>query len=713
MGGIDPGLRHILSTWRRPDGTRRREVLRDLEEASPLALAGAQTTEPTVTVLLQFTGPVTALEEAGFVPRTVAGDVATGVVPLTRVEELADHPGTVFVEASRTLEPELDQAVADARVDDLHDRDPARKGAGALVGIIDSGVHYPHGAFRNADGTTRIVSIWDHTLDPGDSDAVSGEANPAGYSYGVEWDQAAIDSALTATDPFSMVRHDDGGSNHGTHVTGIAAGNGRALDPSDPVTSRVGVAPEADIAVVAVGGSTERGGLGASANALDAVAYLLDLAVRRGQPISINMSLGSNVGGSRDGRTLLERGIDNLLGAAGRVMVKSAGNEGNKDRHAAGTVSEGSTTTVGFTIVDPPGSDTPPTSAIIDIWYSFIADVLQPTDELGVSITPPGGTESTVVAPGDDDGSGNPPTLSLSNGNEAVVDSSHLSDFPWNIASRIFIRLQSGTQATLTAGSWSLKLHGTTVATPTGEWHAWIDRSPDPAPTFDAADPATTITIPGTASEIITAAAHSASSGSIAAFSSRGPTRDGRTSPVPTVAAPGVGTVAPVGPSVDASGYDAKQGTSMAAPVVTGALALILAEHPHLTAAQLRSRLTAGARSDGDTGTVPNDTWGAGKIDAEAAFDDTTASGCFVASAVYRDAAHPDVDALRALRDRRLAPDARGRRAAVAVNRLYHRVGPPLARGVRPRPMLAAVLRSALFRPAAALLRRHDHRREG
>ena len=722
MGVLDPGLRYILACSHEPDRERRRHQLVEIEEQSPLALHGAESHEPVVDVLLEFRGSLAPIEAAGFRKRTVAGDVASGVVPLSSVEEVAALDGVVLVEASHDLEPELDDAVPEARVDQLHGLDPARRGAGVLVGIIDTGIHYQHGSFRNEDGTSRIVALWDQWLDPGNAGAVDGEEHPDGYDYGVEWRKDDLDSALADADPLSVVRHTDGATNHGTHVAGIAAGNGRPLDPSDPTTAFVGIAPEADIAVVRHGSSPLAGGLGGSANAVDAVRYLSNLAVERGQPLAINMSLGSNIGGSRDGRTLLERAIDNMMGVPGRVMVKSAGNEGDKARHVSGTMTEGGTATLEFEVEDPDDDD-PPWSARIDIWYSFIEHLLVPRDELGISVAPPSVAPDPVVivAPGETEPNGDPRVVPLGQGNRAVIDSVHLADFPWNIFSRIFVTLESdpahATPSRLEAGTWTITLHGTTVKSDTGQWHAWGDRSPSPAPSFLDADSAMSITVPGTARRIVTAAAYAAANNDLAPFSSRGPTRDEREVPVPTIAAPGRWVTAPVGPDRDASGFEVKSGTSMAAPMVTGTLALILVDHPHLTDEQLRDRLVRRAREDARTARDPQFgdqpaayAWGAGKLDAKAAFDDTD-STCFVATAVYDDPNHPDVARLRHLRDHMIAPDARGRRLALVVVSLYHRIGPPLAHRVRPRPRLAALLRRGAFAPIARAVRRRDVRR--
>ena len=115
-------------------------------------------------------------------------------------------------------------AVPAANVDDVWTGTPAYTGAGVLVGVIDSGIDWRHDDFRNANGTTRIKAIWDLYG--------AGSPPPTGFTDGAEWDENEINASLTGGG--SVNEEDNNG--HGTHVTGIAAGNGRAS--SGPVPRR-------------------------------------------------------------------------------------------------------------------------------------------------------------------------------------------------------------------------------------------------------------------------------------------------------------------------------------------------------------------------------------------------------------------------------------------------------------------------------------------
>ena len=194
---------------------------------------------------------------------------------------------------------------------------------------------------------------------------------------------------------------------------------------------------------------------------------------------------------------------------------------------------------------------------------------------------------------------------------------------PNNHDNRIYVQLSPGTASVIQSGNWTINLTGTTVTN--GRFHAWIERG-HRVPQFLAphVNSELTISVPGTATKVITATSYVTKGtgvGSISSFSSRGPTHDGRAAP--TIAAPGQSIM-----SVRAQGildgsdqYHLLDGTSMSAPHVTGVVALMLQVNPTMTQDQIRACLTGTARADAFTGAVPNTTWGAGKLDAKAAFD--------------------------------------------------------------------------------------------
>jgi subtilisin family serine protease len=592
MAKIDPALRFLAH--------QEPVALRALAIESVFELVDTESEQPGVNALIEFSGDINELEVAGFKTEVSVGNVAAGTIDLARLPELESLPELTRIEVSRALYKELDLARPQTRAFEVHVGPPGHRGAGVLIGIIDSGIDYTHEAFRRSDGTTRVVAIWDQALQPQGE-----ERPPAGFSFGVEYQRAAIDEALRTDDPLQIVRHVDrpgaGGGFHGTHVCGISAGDGSVAGAGHPSATFVGIAPEAELVLVANnrGRTDAERGMGDSADVFAALTYIFQVAESLGRPVVINQSQGDNVG-PHDGSSILERGIDGLLGGPGRAMVKSAGNEGALNRHASGTVPKGGSQDVQFTV---PGGRM--FQLMMDIWY-------RGADRLDFSLTTPGGDTSETVSPGTE-----APNLVMQNGNRVFVDSN--VDDPANHDNRIFVIIQSGPGGTIEPGTWSFRLDGIQVET--GQWDAWIQRSQfrdEFLPPLR--NPARTISIPGTSREIITAASYvtrGAGVGSISTFSSLGPTRDGRDAP--TVAAPGQLIIAPQ-PIATGDLYGEMQGTSMSAPAVAGAVALLLQKNPTLTQAQIKACLEANARADEFTGDTPNNAWGAGKLDVVEAF---------------------------------------------------------------------------------------------
>ena len=567
------------------------------EEGGERRRAKAKVAAAAVTVLVEYSGDPEALEAAGLTIRGVAGDVVTGTVALGDLGKLAELDEVRRVEAARAMHPELDLSVVEARANLVHVGPPGRRGAGVIVGIVDSGCDYTHASFRRGDGTSRILLIWDQALTPG-----AGETSPAGFGYGVEYGNVQINAALASANPFALVRHRDSfAPQHGTHVTGIAAGDGSVAGQGLPGGTFVGVAPEADIILVA-NASNGVEGLGTSANTLDAVNYIFQQAQTRRQPCAINMSLGDNLG-PHDGTSLLERGLDNLLGGPGRAFVKSAGNAGADRIHAEGNVASGTTVDLRF---NQPAGDNSPNQ--IDLWY-------EGADSFRVTVIDPAGATAGPV------NVGAASTTALAGGNTVRID--HRNNDAFNGDKRIFMTFAPGAAGTMRAGNWIIRLVG--LSSPSGgRFDAWIQRGAA-IPTFLAPHESQgrTISTPGTALEVITAANYitrGAGVGSLASSSSRGPTRDNRAAP--TVAAPGSTIVSAAGhfpPGGDP--YKGMSGTSMAAPHITGAIALMFQKNPDRTQAQIKACLESSARADVFTGPVPNTAWGAGKLDVAAAVD--------------------------------------------------------------------------------------------
>ena len=203
-------------------------------------------------------------------------------------------------------------------------------------------------------------------------------------------------------------------------------------------------------------------------------------------------------------------------------------------------------------------------------------------------------------------------------------------DYPTNHDNRITLVFESPTgDEVWNSNEWAIVLRGD--QSKTGHFHAWCDR-PNATSAIVFAEPgdASTVTLPGTASQIITVSGFVSRAvdleagrvrGDLSGGTSLGPTRDER--PKPDLTAPSSMILAPKLSSPSDGPFPAYtpfSGTSMAAPHVTGLIALAWSLDPDLEPTVIRSALLASANADRFTGTVPNFSWGYGKVNAAALF---------------------------------------------------------------------------------------------
>jgi len=560
-------------------------------------VSAALTTKP---VLVEFTSDRIP---AGFQQHTwsrIVSRIYAADLPLNEIERLGRERGVVYIEAGRALQPMLDTSRAEIKADIVQAPPvgtPGLDGTGIIVGIIDTGLDFTLDDFRNASGATRIAFLWDQTLRPR-----PGEASPADFRIGVEYNAAAINRALQARNPFAVVRTKVKPKSHGTHVAGIAVGNGRSHDAQFPAGRFVGIAPAATIIFVHTKG--EDGNLTDSVDLARAISYIFKKAEDLGQPCVINISKGTN-GGSHDGESVVERAIDELLHQQpGRALVKSAGNLHTGHGHAAGRLVNGQTRRLTWSVAN---DDT--TQNEIEIWYSS-------RDRLRVRLTSPTGRATPWVHAGehfDQPADANNPNITI----EAERFTSRNGD------ALTYIEVDPPKAASVPPGNWVIEIEAIEIQD--GTFDAWIERDDKRPSQFMGSDfdPQKTLSPPGTGQRTITVANynHHVAPPAINPSSGRGRTRDGRMKP--EVAAPGTGILSScsLGGRPDPDGHGGvipmrvkMSGTSMAAPHVAGAIALVLQRHPRLTAAQIRAALIASAVREPGVNGFSND-FGFGRVD--------------------------------------------------------------------------------------------------
>jgi subtilisin family serine protease len=558
-------------------------------------------------VILKGSVSSSALRAIGIEIGTEAGEYRTARVPLSALTTFLALPGLERVSLGHPLKPELDVSVPDCNANLKRSQAPpfyGWNGTGVVLGNVDTGVDYQHRDFLNADSTTRFLSIWDQNT--------SG-VPPGAFGYGNECTQAQIaNGTCTETDV----------NGHGTHVMGIAAGDGLGTGNFEPASIYVGMANQANIVAVATT-FTE-------ADVVDGVDYVFQKAASLGMPAVVNLSLGT-VQGPHDGTSSFEQMLNALTGP-GKIIIASAGNSQLDNVHASANIPAPSTT-VNYSLTVPTytASATFEDVYSVDLWHAG-------NNSYSVKVKRPG--SSTLIGPVAKGGS---LTQATPDG-RVVIDYTNTSD-PGNGLSEIYVEVNDQSGVAPTAGTWQVQV--TSGATEPGNTkvHAWMDGAlGDNAlvPAFSAnIDTTVNVGSPGTADSILAVAAHNTklawasmdgnvysfqgatSPPQIAPFSARGPRRDGVMKP--DISAPGSAIVSTL--SADSSPpwpealivpdgvHLVLQGTSMSAPHVTGAAAMLLQKYPTATPSAIKQLLQGAARSDATTGAVPNPRWGAGRLD--------------------------------------------------------------------------------------------------
>jgi subtilisin family serine protease len=549
------------------------------------------------------------LEALGVTVRTTVGDIRTAFVPVGAIEAVADLSRVRRIEAGAPVQEELNLSVPATNANNQRGPAPTFTGAagqGVLVGVVDSGIDYSHSDFDDQAGNTRIVNLWDQSDPLGPTPNANGTAT---YAYGSDWSSADIDG--------NIAREVDT-STHGTHVAGIAAGDGSGTGGAVPAFTYTGMAPMADLCFVKTNFQTS--------GILDGVDYVKQRATALGMDAVVNLSLGSHFG-PHDGTSAFESSLSALTGP-GFVIVKSAGNERGVAQHAE-VLAAGVGTNVTMNVA---GSALNRVFAI-DGYYNS-------TEAMNVRITTPGGTMIGPITLGNVNAAY--PGTSTTNGLVYVENGVFLTS---GNAREVYIEVNVTTGQNMN-GLWTFTFIPVALGATNGEVDLWrFFVSSGASANFAAGNQATEelISEPGNAVELITTAAYVTKTswidcggrnvgyvsppaiGAIAPFSSPGPTRDGRQKP--DIAAPGMGIgsttsfdIAQVCPGTatnklnDNMQHNIIEGTSMAAPHVTGAVAMILQRNPGFTPAQVKSYLNANALVDGQTGAVWNKDFGNGKL---------------------------------------------------------------------------------------------------
>ena len=565
-------------------------------------------------------------------------------IPAGRVRELESEDAVRGIQGFGYGELMNDTMRAKTRIDDvqaglaplLHGYD----GTGVVVGTVDTGMDFNHPDMKNTDGTTRVLHFWDHNR-PVDVNT------PAEYGYGQEWSKADIDGGGYPYLGTTGGGDSDAGG-HGTTVACTAAGNGGISG------HYIGGAPKADLVIVSA--RTSNNPFFAS-DVADGVKYIFDHATALGRPAVVNLSLGSYLG-SHDGLDPAALLIDSMITAApGRSVVCAAGNSGLLAPYHV-RMEVDADTAFTWLRTNPTNSGFGGPHVYIDMW----GDTAQMNGiryGIGVDSLPGNGYRLRGQTAFHD--------------MQDAVNTLLVDTLYSELGNRMAV---CTTLATLRGGQYEFELlivnpdsaaqRWRLMMTGDGVCDGWASRplglselvstvSGNPPPS-EAVYPAMAhYTFPDRNSSIVDAWACSPNTitvgnynniqhytavngaqvnlndgaeGAISYTSSWGPARTGLVKP--ELAAPGSITFSALplgmvsgflgGPDIVKLGADSIHvragGTSIAAPAVTGAVALYMEQCPYATHAHIRQALIAAAVQDAFTQAGPPERWGAGKLDA-------------------------------------------------------------------------------------------------
>ncbi len=465
-------------------------------------------------------------------------------------------------------------------------------GAGTIVGIIDTGIEYANAAFRDVNGESRILAIWDQTIQEG--------TPPEGLYFGTEYTAEDINRALAAENSREIVGTNDP-LRHGTIMAGVAAGS-----VVNGGSTYIGAAPEANIVVVKLKECKpylreyyfvpEDVPAYEESDIVLGISYVNRFAREFRRPVIICLGIGTNMG-DHAGNSILGRYLDRVAQLRSRVMVVCGGNEGSAGHHYTWSFPKGQDAVEYRDVEVRVGEGE--AGFILEFWGN-VADVFN------ISVRTPGGETVPPIRLG----------VEQRNTYEFVFERTVLT------VQSVLVEPGSGEQFILfrlaepTPGIWTFRV--TTVGeVHNGTFHMWLPITQFLRSNiyFLEASPDTTITEPGMARGVITVTNYNHVNDSFYLESGRGFSRTGNIRP--DFAAPGVNV-----PTL----YGNRTGSSLSAAITAGGAAqfmqwaVVEGNSPLAETEEVKNYLIKGAKRMPGLD-YPNREWGYGALNVLGAFE--------------------------------------------------------------------------------------------
>lgn len=537
-------------------------------------LAGIDENNDVWELIVKYSGDISFIEYFGGTVTYLSGGYAIIKVKQEFISIVESNENIIYIEKPNTIYPNVIGGRIASCISGVQNNDIGLYGNGVICACIDSGIDYSHSVFRNEDGTTRILRLWDQTLEG---------KPPRGYYIGSEYTDSQINEALiNETNRFETVPSRDF-SGHGTHVAGIMAGNF-----AENKNNSLGIATKSPMIIVKLGNTNSLAPI--TSNLMQAVNYVIETAREFNMPVALNLSYG-NTYGSHDGLSLVETFINYAVSTWKATMCVGAGNEGAASGHFRAFIRENEIENIELDVAQFQQSFG------IQIWKDF-------QDEFDIYIKGPASRNQVLIAKSD-------------RVNKYIIDDNEIYVYygnpkPYSIFQEILIEIIPISDY-VTSGIWELEVMGIDVKL--GQIDLWLPGNSvlSTRTGFANSTPDVTMTIPGYAYNVITVGGYDYRNEQYVPFSGRGYLRN--TNIVkPEIVAPAVEIY-----SSEPGGYGIRSGTSMATPFATGSAALLMeygivdGNDIYLYGEKVKAYLIRGARRIKGYNEWPNNQlgWGA------------------------------------------------------------------------------------------------------